>query len=274
MQQTPYQKRLRTKVAAGRVYQDTIPVYNRAGKTLEVTGVVLKFETNVKEMIPRTYNVRSVRFPRPAALSYKAGQFLLITIKTEGGKELSKPFSISSSPTETEHIEFTKKLSESEFSTALIALKEGDWARIDVPYGSFTFEGEHEKICLLSGGIGITPFMSICKYCTDKRLNTKVNLLYGNRSENDIVFRKEFESMQKQNPNLKLVFTINEATSGWKGATGFINTELIKKEIPDYKENVFYTCGPPAMVEAMEKLVEALGVPKTQLKREYFAGYM
>jgi ferredoxin-NADP reductase len=79
--------------------------------------------------------------------------------------------------------------------------------------------------------------------------------------------------MQKQNARLKVVFILSEATSGWKGATGFINTELVKKEIPDYQETVFYTCGPPAMVEAMEKLVEALDLPKTQLKREYFAGY-
>jgi ferredoxin-NADP reductase len=233
----------------------------------------MKFETYVKENIPRTYNVKSFRSPRPATLSYKAGQFLIATIKTEDGKELSKPFSISSSPTETEHIEFTKKLSESEFSTALKTLKKGDWVKIDAPYGTFTFEGEHEKIGLLGGGIGITPFMSICRYCTDKRLNTKITLLYGNRNENDIVFRKEFEAMQKQNANLKVVFILSEATSGWKGATGFINAELVKKEIPDYKETVFYTCGPPAMVEAMEKLVESLDLPKTQLKREYFAGY-
>jgi len=232
----------------------------------------MKFETYVKEIIPRTYNVRSFRFPRPETLSYKPGQFLFITIKA-GGKELSKHFSISSSPTEKTHIEFTKKLSESEFSTALKALKEGDWARIDAPYGKFTFEGEHEKIGLLAGGIGITPLMSICKYCTDKRLNTKITLLYGNRTENDIAFRRELETMQEQNANLKVVFILNEASNEWKSATGIIDAEMVKKEIPDYRETVFYTCGSPAMVEAMEKLIESLGLPKTQLNREYFVGY-
>jgi len=233
----------------------------------------MKFETYIKEVIPRTYNVKSFRFPKPPTLTYKPGQYLIATIKTENGKKLTKPFSISSSPTETEHIEFTKKLSESEFSTALKALKTGNWAKIDAPYGTFTFEGEHKKICLLGGGIGITPFRSICRYCTDKHIDTKITLVYGNRSENDIVFRTEFEAMQKQNPNLKLVLTVNEATKEWKGAIGFISNELIKTEVPDYKENIFYTCGPPAMVEAMEKLVETLGLPKSQLKREYFAGY-
>lgn len=234
---------------------------------------VTKFETYVKEIIPRTYNVRSFRFPRPENLSYKPGQFLFVTLKSGGGKELSKHFSFSSSPTEGEHIEFTKKLLESEFSAALKSLKEGDWARIDAAYGKFTFEGEHERIGLLGGGIGITPFMSICRYCTDKRLNTKITLLYGNRTENDIVFRKEFETLQKQNENLKVVFILNEPSSEWKGGTGIINPEMLKKEIPDYKETIFYTCGPPPMVDAMEKLIEQLGLPKTQLNREYFSGY-
>jgi ferredoxin-NADP reductase len=232
----------------------------------------MKFETYVKEIIPRTYNIKSFRFPRPETLSYKPGQFLFVTIKADG-KELSKHFSISTSPTEKGHIEFTKKLSESEFSTALKALKEGDWARIDAPYGKFTFEGEHERIGLLGGGIGITPFMSICRYCTDKRLNTKITLLYGNRSESDIAFKDELETMQVQNENLRVVFTLNEPSSEWKGATGVINAEMVKKEIPDYKETVFYTCGPPAMVEAIERLIESLGLPREQLHREYFTGY-
>jgi ferredoxin-NADP reductase len=232
----------------------------------------MKFETYVKDIIPRTYNVTSFRFPRPAALKYKAGQFFFVTLKADG-KELNKHFSFSSSPTEKTHIEFTKKLSDSDFSAALKGLKEGDWARIGAPYGKFTFEGEHDRIGLLGGGIGITPFISICKYCTDVRLNTKITLLYGNRTENDIAFRKELEAMQLQNKNLKVVFTLNEADSKWRGSTGLITAEMIKKEIPDYKETTFYTCGPPKMVEIMEKLVEKLGLPKTQLKREYFTGY-
>jgi ferredoxin-NADP reductase len=233
----------------------------------------VKFETHVKEIIQRTYNVTSFRFPRPAELNYKPGQFLFVTIKAQDGKELSKHFSLSSSPTEKKHIEFTKKLSDSDFSAALKALKVGDWARIDAPYGNFTFEGEHERIGLLGGGIGITPFISICKYCIDTHQKTKVTLLYGNRTENDIAFRKELETLQRQNKNLTVVFILNEASSGWKGATGLITPEMIKKEMPDYKETMFYTCGPPAMVQVMEKMVEQLGLPKAQLKREYFTGY-
>lgn len=232
----------------------------------------MQYETSVKQIIQRTYNVTSLRFPCPEGLAYKSGQFFFITLN-HNGKELRKHFSFSSSPTEKDHIEFTKKLSDSEFSQAMRDAKVGDWARIDAPYGEFTFEGEVPKIALLGGGIGITPFISICKNATDKGMNNKITLFYGCRTENDIVFRQEFEELAKKNKNLKLVFIINEPTPQWRGATGNINAEMIRKELPDYQENVFYACGPPPMVKAMQSLIETLGLPKEKLKLEYFTGY-
>jgi glycine betaine catabolism B len=232
----------------------------------------MNFETQFQEIIPRTHDVTSFRFPRPTGLDYKPGQFLFVTIK-QGNQELRKHFSFSSSPTEKDHIEFTKKFTDHEYSMALKAAKVGDWAKIEAPFGQFIFEGEYPKIALLGGGIGITPFMSYCKNAADKALSSKITLFYGCRTPEDIAFRKEFEDLAQQNKNLKLVFTVNQALPEWKGITGIINAEMIKQHLPDYQENMFYTCGPPPMVEAMEKLVESLGLPKEKLKREYFSGY-
>lgn len=232
----------------------------------------MKFETKIKEIISRTADVTSYRFPRPPELTYKPGQYFFITIK-QGDRELTKHFSFSSSPTEKDHFEFTKKFTDHEYSMALKAAKVGDWARIDASYGQFTFEGEYPKIAQLAGGIGITPFISMCKNATDKRLSSKITLFYGCRTENDIAFKQELEKMQEQNKNLEIVFMVNEASSQWKGATGVINAEMIKKELPDYKDNLFYVCGPPPMVKTMETLIESIGLPKTQLKLEYFTGY-
>ncbi len=232
----------------------------------------MKFETQIKQVIPRTADISSYRFPKPLDLSYMPGQFFVVTIRQDD-KELTHHFSFSSSPTEKEYFEFTKKFTDHEYSIALRAAKEGDWARIDAPYGQFTFKGEYPKIALLAGGIGITPFVSICKYATDMSLNSTITLFYGCRTENDIVFRQELENMQKVNKNLKLVFILDQASSQWKGATGVVTADLIKQELPDYKENVFYTCGPPPMVKAMEMLIEGIGLPKTQMKQEYFTGY-
>jgi glycine betaine catabolism B len=232
----------------------------------------MKFETKMEEIIPRTHDVTSFRFSRPADLKYKPGQFMFVTLK-QNEKELNKHFSFSSSPTEKEYIEFTKKLTDHEYSLALKSAKVGDWARIDAPYGQFTFEGEYPKITLLGGGIGITPFMSICKNATDKALNSKITLFYGCRTENDFTFKKDLEELAEKNKNLSLILMVSEPTTQWKGVTGIINVEKVKQYLPDYKENMFFTCGPPPMVEAMEKLVLNLGLTKENLKREYFTGY-
>jgi NAD(P)H-flavin reductase len=88
-----------------------------------------------------------------------------------------------------------------------------------------------------------------------------------------LTFKKELEALAEKNKNLSLVLMVNEPTAQWKGVTGIINAEIVKQHLPDYKENMFYTCGPPPMVEAMEKLVLNLGLPKENLKREYFTGY-
>jgi ferredoxin-NADP reductase len=156
---------------------------------------------------------------------------------------------------------------------ALKASKVGDWARIDAPFGKFTFEGEYPKIALLGGGIGITPFISMCKNATDKGLTSKITLFYGCKTENDIAFRREFEELAQKNKNLKLVFMVGQATPQWKGLVGNITSDVIKQELPDFKDNVFFTCGPPPMIAAMEKLVENLGLPAEQLKKELFSGY-
>ena len=74
-------------------------------------------------------------------------------------------------------------------------MKEGDWVKINGPYGDFTYAGEKVKIGALTGGIGITPLRSICKYCVDKKLPTSIIMLYSNKTENEIVFKDQLEEM-------------------------------------------------------------------------------
>jgi len=232
----------------------------------------MDFETTVMEIIQRTYNVKSFRFKTPNGFTHKPGQFMFVTIKINDTL-VRKPFSISCSPTEKGYVEFTKKLTGHEFSNALDALRVGDWVKIEGPFGNFTFTGEYEKIALLSGGIGITPLRSICRYATNMKLATKITLLYGNRTERDIVFREELEQMSRQNPNLKVVLTLDEPSLNWKGYSGVISADMIRKEVPDYHGRTFYTCGPPAMVKAMDVLLAQLNIPSAQIKKEQWPGY-
>lgn len=237
--------------------------------------MIKEFETRVLKVIKRTHDVKSFRFAVEEDIEFKPGQFLIVTIKVDD-KEASKHFSISNSPTEKGYIEFTKKLTGSEFSNALDQLKEGDWARLKLPYGSFTFEGEHDKIALLSGGIGITPIRSICKFACDKRLPTDIILIYGCNTEDDMVFKEDLFLMQASNDKLKVVYVIASPLNkdNWKGRTGFINGAMVKEEIPDYAERVFFICGPPKMVEILRSILsDDLRVDNEKIRFENFSGY-
>ena len=229
------------------------------------------FEASVDDIIQRTHNVKSFRFSRPSSFSYEAGQFLFVTLN-DGKKELKKHFTISSSPTE-DFIEFTKKLTGHEFSNLLDSLQVGDYVKIDAPYGKFVLDERQKKIAMLSGGIGITPLRAMCRYATDLHLNVNIVLLYGNETYEDIAFRQELEQMEKENQNLKVVHVLTKPHSSWNGYIGYIDAEAIQKEIPDYKQRTFYTCGPPGMVKAMKKLLNDLNVPNEQIKIENFSGY-
>ena len=224
---------------------------------------MIEFDTEVLDVIKRTPTVKSFRFKSSDDAEFKAGQFFFVTIDIEGEKH-TKHFSFSNSPTEKGYIEFTKRITDSHFSKALDKLKKGDWSHLKMPYGSFTFEGEYQKIAFLSGGIGITPIRSMCKFATDKGLSTDMVLLYSNRSEEEVIFKSDFDDMQAVNKNMRVVHIV--------GAR--IDENLIKKEIPDFKERVFYTCGPPGMVEGMAGILkDKLSVEENSIKTENFTGY-
>lgn len=110
-------------------------------------------ELKVKEILRRTYNVMSFRLEVQGRAEYRAGQFLGAALKTE--PELKRYLSISSSPTETGHIEFTKKITQSDFCRELSNLRAGDSVKVEYPFGKFILQDSDKKIAFLSGGSGL-----------------------------------------------------------------------------------------------------------------------
>lgn len=231
-----------------------------------------ELELRVKEVIRRTYNVKSIRLDLDFAVDFKAGQFLSVTLPDN--PTLKRYLSISNSPTEKGYLEFTKKLTGSDFSEALDRLKPHDRLKIQFPFGKFTLDNPQAKVAFLCGGIGITPIRSIIKYVVDKDLGTDMVLIYANHALNDIVFKEDFDQMQGVYPKLKVVHVLSELDVGFKSIPGRIDQPLIISEISDYRKRIFYVCGPPLMVEGMKKiLIEELGLPKEGIILENFQGY-
>jgi ferredoxin-NADP reductase len=139
----------------------------------------------------------------------------------------------------------------------------------------------------LSGGIGVTPFRSMIKYATDKQLPIKIIMFDSNRDEKNILYKKEFDACANSNKNLRIIYTISEEERGqereqisssnkWEGERGRIDEAMLTKYLTDddIKNSIFYTCGPPGMLKAMQKLLQdELHIPKERIKIEEFTGY-
>jgi cytochrome-b5 reductase len=97
--------------------------------------------------------------------------------------------------------------------------------------------------------------------CEDPTDNTHVSLLYGNRSEADILLRSELEEFQRRYPqNFEVKHVLSDPEDTWKGAKGFVSKDMLKSHFPKPgKETKALLCGPPGLVNAMKKNLVELG---------------
>ena len=153
----------------------------------------------------------------------------------------------------------------------------GNKIQISLPYGVFTLKPEEpQPYIFLAGGIGITPFRTFIKYNIDKNLTTPMHLIYSNSIPEEIVFRLELEEWAKTYPFFKLDLTVTkaeESNESWTGLKGRIDENIVKKLVPDYKLPTFWICGPPAMVDALEKVLGKLELTSGKIRSEKFTGY-
>ncbi len=238
-----------------------------------------QFETVVSRVIQRTPDIKTFRFSTNGQkdIRYESGQYFFVTIRIDG-REAVHHFTISSSPTETEkngYLEFTKRITASDFSQALDRMKSGDWARLRGAEGNFTLPSGRGKMAFLSGGIGITPLRSMLRYTADKKLDHDVVLIYGNNTWENIAFREELEEIAGTHRSIRVEYVLSgpDFPPGWEGKKGFITRELVAELIPDYEERTFYLSVPLRMVIALEEQLAEISVPPEKVKRDYFPGY-
>jgi glycine betaine catabolism B len=220
-------------------------------------------------------------------LNYRAGQFSIMDLDTkEDPKGATRSFTIASSPTENEWILVSTRIRDSPFKQKLSKLDVGASIKITAAFGKFTLPEDHSKpVVFLSGGIGVTPFRSMMKYATDKQLPLKITMFDANRNQQNILYKEEFDAWSKLNENLKIVYTISKeegsapslsGASEWEGEKGFIDKTMLARHLSEdeTKNAIFYICGPPAMLNAMQRLLsKEFEVSDKRIKVELFTGY-
>ncbi|HOK79761.1 MAG TPA: FAD-dependent oxidoreductase [bacterium] len=223
----------------------------------------MQIQTTVLSNIVRTTSVRSVKVAKPRNVSFLAGQFFKVYSK-DGFRYLS----VSCSP-QRNYLEFTKKITQSEFSLWFTSLKKGDKLIIDGPYGKFTLDPDDRKILFIAGGIGITPIFSMLENAVILKDERDYTLFYGNKNANDIPFHTELQEFASRIHLKIFMFLEQEKQNCYHG---YIEIQKIQELLPDVINRTVFICGPTAMVEKLHSDAKKFKVAE-KIKIEKLIGY-
>ncbi len=242
-------------------------------------ATVQKFETELLKKCRAAKNTYTFFFERPREFNFLPGQFMRLTLEISqtDGRGNHRFFSIASAPTEKDYLMITTRSNHSAFKKTLISLPIKSKVQISGPYGVFILKPEETSPHIfLAGGIGITPFRSMIVYASDMNLSIPIILFTSFSTVEEIVFQKELQEIATRHPWFRLVETItqpDESKTPWRGIVGRIDSNLIKKYLPELSSSLFYIAGPPEMVEAIDNLVKSLQVDDSRIRKEKFSGY-
>ena len=218
---------------------------------------------------------------KPIGLKFSPGQYLEWTMEdskpdTRGNRRF---FTIASSPTE-ETIKLgirTTTVNPSSFKKLLVAMEKGGRLVATGLAGEFTLPRDPKhKLVFIAGGIGVTPFRSMAQYLLDTRESRDIVHLYSNKVSSDVAYKNIFDSAKEV--GIKTVYALTDLQSVpadfvGAGEVGFINTDMILKHVPDFLERTFYISGPHGMVIVFERMLEDMGVLKSNIRSDFFPGF-
>jgi ferredoxin-NADP reductase len=213
-------------------------------------------------------DIATMRFERPDGYRFSAGQWFRLQFATADGPH-AETFSHCSAPSDP-FLEMTTRLSSSPFKIALAGLVPGAKVHIAGPGGHLALSDQVTRVAILVGGVGITPIRSILRDAVARgRRFDDALLLYGNRDETCAPFLGEFEAMG--GIGVRVVACYERPSAQWDGESGFITAEMVRRHFDMRDERPFVVTGPPAMVSAMELVLDELEIPEPRRVVEKFS---
>ncbi|MES2778549.1 MAG: ferredoxin--NADP reductase [Bacteroidota bacterium] len=236
-----------------------------------------KIYLHISNIIEQPNDVVTFEFTSDIPFSYTPGQFVSLEF-TVNNKTLRRSYSLHSSPFVNEPLSISvKRVENGEISRKLQDLyKVGDKIEAYDPMGLFTYEVDsHLKrhLFLIGAGSGITPLFSILKSALIAEPQSKITLIYSNRSINTTLFYAELEALQQQYPEqLTIVYLWS---NGKNLAMARLNRELLERMVTQHmsvprEDCLFYTCGPTDYMLMCRITLLTMGFTQEQLKKETF----
>lgn len=212
-----------------------------------------------------------------APFTYLAGQFLTLLFNVNG-KEVRRSYSFCSSPYANEPIAIAVKWIENGEISRFIhhQLAKGDLLEATAANGQFVYEpqtGKKRTVFLFAAGVGISPLLAILKTALLAESDSKIVLIYSNRTPDDTLFLQEITHWQNEFPTrLKVIYLYSNAKNLMRARlNGFLINQLVAENIAFDKEDaLFYTCGPVDYMDVCRITLLGAGFKPSQVKRETF----
>lgn len=208
-----------------------------------------------------THDVLQIRTEKPVNFLFKPGQATDVAINKNGWEEELRAFTFTSTPSDP-FLEFTIKTYPARLGVTnqLIELKSGDKLILHDVFGDIEYKGEG---LFIAGGAGITPFLSILKQLDSEKEVGGNKLIFANKTKSDIIHEKELNTMLGNN-----FINILSKEKIFPYQSGYISKQDIKEH---YLTNKYiYLCGPPEMMESIEKLLTQLNINENLIVKEAF----
>ena len=216
----------------------------------------------IKSIQHITHDVLQIVTEKPKHYNFTPGQATEVAINKNGWKNKKRPFTFTCLP-DNDYLEFTIKTypSHKSVTNELLQLKTNDGLILHDIFGAISYKGEG---VFIAGGAGVTPFISIFRYLQSKKEIGDNKLIFANKTKADIILEQEFKKLLGNN---FLNILSEEKENGY--AHGQITESFLKDHINSSIKNV-YVCGPPPMMEAVEKQLLKLKIDKKHIVKEEF----
>ena len=201
---------------------------------------------------------------------FRPGQFVWLTLGGSPFAAAEHPFSISSSSQAAPRVELTVKAL-GDCTRALQSTPVGARAYVDGPYGTMSIDGfpDADSFVFVAGGVGIAPCVSMLRTLADRGDRRHHLLVYASSQLERTPFREELARLQ-QRLDLKVVHVLEKPPEGWAGEAGYITEALLDRWLPRGGRHGHFVCGPPPMMDSVERSLQRLHVPFADLHAERF----
>ncbi|WP_136249235.1 hybrid-cluster NAD(P)-dependent oxidoreductase [Halomonas borealis] len=229
------------------------------------------------KVIQETWDTRTFCFmaEQPVMFFFKPGQFVTLELEIDG-EQVMRSYTISSSPSVPYSFSITvKRMPGGVVSNWLHDnLKVNDELAVHGPVGKFNIiDYPTDKLLMLSGGVGITPLMSMVRWLFDTNAAVDLQFVHSSRAPQDIIFHRELAHIFSRIPEFKLHIVCersDEMGEAWSGFRGYLSQAMLELMAPDFLEREIFCCGPTPYMNAIKRLLQENGFDMSRYHEEAF----